>query len=268
MRKGRTRHLPIAFSIIGIVMVISAGYVFFSSPISKTATQSVQDVWITEPDAEPKAALFFDFSSRGVIAANEPVHVKIAFFITRGLDISDFLPLTVVLPDAYAYPLEPDPQGVTYSAGEIEIQQAIGEGLARGESYVVFPQSGKFGYILFSKGKPVYVTTFEPYFRPVVEVEPASVWILMHTTYNALAISLMECGVFLEIIVFRRYLELIGGRKRLPPHSRIGSYAILTILSSFIIYFAASTFPEISDGEAFIFAVGTGVVLFVGLLKR
>ena len=262
--KGKIRRLPIIFGGIGIILMILSAYLFFCGPTRTTTFQNSQDVW--DP-AEPKGVFFFEFSSQGLIVANKPVHVKIVFFITQGLNISDLLPLTVVLPDAYAYPLKPDPQGVTYVAGEIEIKPAIGEGPASGESDVTFPQSGKFGYILFSKGEPVYVTVFDPYFYPVVEVEPASVWIFAHAIDSFLVISLLECGLFLEIIVFRPYIEVIGGKKRLPHRSLIGIYVILTILFSFVVYFAGTTFFGMSDGQAFSLVVPSGVVLFVGLLR-
>lgn len=264
--KGKLRHLPIIFGGIGIVLMILSAYLFFYSPTRTTTFQNSQDVW--DP-AEPKGMFFFNFSSQGLIVANKPVHVKIVFFITQGLNINDLLPLSVVLPDAYAYPLEPDPQGVTYVAGEVEITPAIDEGPASGESDVIFPQSGKFGYILFSKEEPVYVTTFDPYFYPVVEVEPASVWVFAHAIDSVIVISLLECGLFLEIIVLRSYIEVIGGKKkkRLPRRSLVGIYVTLTIFFSFVIYLAGTTFFGMSDGQAFALVVPSGVVLFVGLLR-
>jgi len=264
--KDRIRCLSVVFAGIGIVLMVSSAYLFFYSPTRTTTFQNSQDVW--DP-AEPKGMLFFNFSSQGAIAANKPVHVKVVFFITQGLNINDLLPLSVVLPDAYVYPLELDPQGVTYVAGEVEIRPAIGEGPASGESNVIFPRSGKFGYILFSKEKPVYVTTFDPYFYPVVEVEPASVWIFAHAIDSILVISLLECGLFLEIIVFRPYIEVISGKKkkRLPHRSLIGIYVILTILFSFVVYLAGTTFFGMSDSQAFALVVPIGVALFVGLLR-
>lgn len=262
--KRAIRHLPIIFAVIGIFLIILGAYLFFYSPTRKLTFQNSQDVW--DP-AEPKGAFFFNFSSEGPIAANKPVHVKIVFFITQGLNISDLLPLTVVLPDAYAYPKQLDPQGVTYVAGEIEIKPAVGEGPASGESDVIFPQSGKFGYILFSKGEPVHWTIFDPYFYPVVEVEPASVWILPQAIDRALVISLLEFGLFLEVLVFRPHIELLGGKKRLPRRSRIGIYVVLTILFSFLIYSAGTTFFGMSDSQAFTLVVPSSVVLFVGLLR-
>jgi len=262
--KGKIRLLPIIFVAMGILLIVLSAYIFFYSPTRAMTFQTSQDVW---NGAEPKGMFFFNFSSAGLIAANKPVHVKTVFFITQGLNINDLLPLTVVLPDAYAYPLKPDPQGVTYGAGEIEIKPAIDNAPASGEADVIFPQSGKFGYILFSKGNPVYVTVFDPYFYAIVEVAPSSVWIFAHSIDSALVISLLECGMFLEIIVFRPYLELIGGKKRLPRRSKTGIYVILSIFFSFIVFFAGTTFFGMQDSQAFALVVTAGVALFVGLLR-
>ena len=119
--------LSAIFALLGILLIALAGYLFFYRPSQAIVFQNSQDIW--DPD-EPQGAFFFNFSSQGFIAANKPVHVKVTFFITQGLNITDMLPLRIVLPDACAYPLKSDPQGVTYNAGEIEIKPASVSGPA------------------------------------------------------------------------------------------------------------------------------------------
>ena len=210
------------FGSFGIFLMFMAGYIFFFRPSHVTIFQNSMDVW--DP-ANPKGAFFFNFSSQGAIAAGRPVHVKVTFFITQGLNISDMLPLSIILPDSYAYPLKPDPQGVTYSAGDVEIKPVI-NGPATGEIDVIFPQSGKFGYIIFSKSTPVWVTSMEPFFYSIVEVEPANVGIFLASFESFLAVSLLELGIFLEVMVFRRHIELIAGRKRPVSKTRVGIYLL------------------------------------------
>lgn len=258
------QRLPTLFAAIGIVLIVLSGYLFLYRPSRATNFQNSQDVW--DP-ANPKGMFFFNFSCEGLIAANKPVHVKAVFYITQGLNISDLFPLKIVLPDAYSYPLKADPLGVTYEAGEIEIKPVVGDGPASGESDVLFPQSGKFGYILFSKEQPVWITALEPMFYPIVEVEYASAGIFQHAIDSILSISLLELGLFLEIIVFRRKIELIGDKRRRPRVSRTGIYVVVTILFSFVIYFSGTALFGMSDNQSYILAVTAGVALFVGLIK-
>jgi hypothetical protein len=258
------KRLSAIFALLGILLMTSAGYLFFYRPSHAMVFQNSQDVW--DP-ADPKGAFFFNFSSQGFIAADKPVHVKVTFFITQVLNITDLLPLRIVLPDAYAYPLKSDPQGVTYSAGEIEIKPASVSGPATGESDVIFPQSGKFGYIVFSKDKPVWITALEPYFYSVVEVAPAYIWTLAYALDSFLTICLLESGIFLEIIIFRRHIELVAGRRRPKPISRTGIYLISSVLFSFLIYFLGVSMFNMTESQAFVLAVPVGVTLFVGLIR-
>jgi len=262
--KRKMRYLSAIFALLGILLITLAGYVFFYRPSHVIVFQNSQDVW--DP-ADPKGVFFFNFSSQGFITANKPVHVRVTFFITQGLNITDMLPLWLVLPDAYAYPLKTDPQGVTYNAGEIEINPASVSGPATGESDVIFPQSGKFGYIVFSKDKPVWITALEPYFYSVVEVAPEYIWTLSYALDSFLTICLLESGIFLEMIIFRRHIELIVGRRRPKPLSRTGIYLVSSVLFSFLIYFLGVSLFNMIESQAFVLAVSVGVSLFVGLIK-
>lgn len=260
----KMQRLSTIFAIIGIALILLSGYLFSYRPSGTTNFQNSQDVW--DP-FDPMGVFFFNFSSQGLIAANKPVHVKVVFYITQGLNISDLLPLKIILPDAYLYPLKPDPLNTTYEAGIIEINPAVSEGPASGESNVLFPQSGKFGYILFSKEQPVWINVFEPSFYPIVEIESAFAGTFQHAIDSVLTISLLEFGTFIEIVVFRRKIELIGDKRRRPRISRTGAYVAVSILFSFVVYFSGTVLIGMSDSESFGLAVGVGVALFVGLIR-
>lgn len=255
-------RFPIPFALLGLVLVGLGIYVYAYGFGHGTTFLNSQDVW--DP-ADPKGVFFFNFSSSGIIAANKPVHIKVTFYYSAGLNITDLIPLSIVFPDAFAYPLQSSPQNTTYSAASLNLTRDVGPFV--GETDAVFQQSGKFGYIVFSKDKPVWADIFEPSFVPIIEIQPAYVGQLGEITDHILSISSIDFGVCIEILVFRRRLELVAGRRRPAKKKRIVIYAIVGVVVSTLVYSLGVLVFDRSGIEVFLAAVGAGSVVFGALAQ-
>jgi len=254
--------LPILFAFLGLALVGLGIYIYAYGFTHGVTFVHSQDVW--DP-ADPKGVFFFSFSSAGVIAANKPVHIKVTFYYSTGLNITDLTPLSIVFPDAFAYPLQSDPQKITYSAATVNLTRDTGP--FEGETDAVFQQSGKFGYIVFSKDKPVWADIFEPSFVPIVEIQPAYVGQLEEITNHVLSISSIDFGLCIEVIVFRRHLELVSGRRRPAKKKRIVIYAFVSVVVSTLVFSLGVLFFGRSGIEVFVASVTSGSVVFGALAQ-
>ena len=80
-------------------------------------------------------------------------------------------------------------------------------GPIEGESDIIFHQSGNFGYLIFSKEKPVYNRFLGQGFFSVIEVAPHSVWFWTNTFDRIFGLSLIEIGLVIELYTFKRYIQ-------------------------------------------------------------
>jgi hypothetical protein len=135
-----------------------------------------------------------------------------------------------------------------------------------GESDIIFHQSGNFGYLIFSKEKPIYIRGLGPGFFSVVEVAPHSVWFWTNVFDRIFGLSLIEIGLIVETFTFRRYIQLIP-KGQIPNRSRITIYTFCCIVFSSVVYIIGTSFFSLNDNTGFTVAVGVGVTLFVGLLR-
>lgn len=254
--------VPVLFALLGLVLVGLGIYIYAYGFGHGMTFLNSQDIW--DP-ADPKGVFFFNFSSSGVIAANKPVHIKVTFYYSTGLDITNLIPLSIVFPDAFAYPLQSSPQNTTYSAASLNLTRDTGPFV--GETDAVFQQSGKFGYIVFSKDTPVWADIFEPGFVPIVEIQPAYVGQLEEIANQVLSISSIDFGLCIEIIVFRRHLELVAGKKRPAKKKRIVIYAVVGVVASTLVYSLGVLVFGRSGIEVFIAAVGAGSAVFGALAQ-
>lgn len=254
--------VPVLFAFLGLSLIVLGVYIYVYGLSHGMTFFNSQDVW--DP-ADPKGMFFFNFSCSGVIAANKPIHIKVTFYYSAGLNITDLIPLSIVFPDAFAYPLQASPQNTSYSAASVNLTRNTGPFV--GETDAVFQQSGKFGYIVFSKDKPVWVDIFEPGFVPIVEIQPAYVGQLEEIADHVLSISSIDFGVCIEILVFRRHLELVAGKKRPAKKARIVIYAVVGVVVSTLVYsFGVLVFGRLGV-EVFIAAVTAGSVVFGALAQ-
>ena len=254
--------VPILFAFLGLALIGLGIYVYVYGLSQGMTFLNSQDVW--DP-AGPKGVFFFNFSSSGVIAANKPVHIKVTFYYSAGLNITDLIPLCIVFPDAFAYPLQSSPQNTTYSAASLNLTRDTGPFV--GETDAVFQQSGKFGYIVYSKDKPVWADIFEPGFVPIVEIQPAYVGQLGEIADHVLSISSIDFGVCIEIFVFRRHLELVAGKKRPAKKARIVIYAVVGVTVSTLVYSLGALVFGRSGIEVFLAAVIAGSGVFGALAQ-
>lgn len=111
------------------------------------------DVWVEKGYSDPLAVITFSFSTEEAFTANHPITVKVTILITKGLQ-KKLLPIDIHFPDAFKFPRETTgPSGVPPVAGIVKIRS---DPPYEGEAVIEFTQSGSFGYIIFSKGKPRY----------------------------------------------------------------------------------------------------------------
>ena len=254
--------VPIFFAFLGLILIVLGIYIYVYGLSYGMTFFNSQDVW--DP-ADPKGVFFFNFSCPGAIAANKPLHVKVTFYYSAGLNITDLIPLSIVFPDAFAYPLQASPQNTTYSAATLNLTRDTGPFV--GETDAVFQQSGKFGYIVFSKGEPVWADIFEPGFVPIVEIQPAYVGQLEEITDRVLSIFSIDFGVCIEILVFRRHLELVAGKKRPAKKARIVIYAVVGVVVSTMVYSLGVLVFGRPGVELFIAAITVGSVVFGALAQ-
>jgi hypothetical protein len=252
--------VPMLFALLGLALMGFGIYIYVYGLSQSTSFINSQDVW--DP-ADPKGVFFFNFSSPGAIAANKPVHIKVTFYFSEGVNITDMMPLGIVFPDAFAYPLQASPQNTTYSAASVNLTSETGPLV--GETDAVFQQSGKFGYIVFSKEKPVWLDIFEPSFVAIVEIQPAYVGQLAEIADRVLSISSMDFGICIEIFVFRRHLELVAGKKRPAKKARIVIYAIIGVAVSTLVYSVSALVFGKSGIEIFLASVVAGSAIFGAL---
>lgn len=254
--------LPVFFAFLGLALIILGAYIYVHGLSHGMTFFNSEDVW---NPADPKGVFFFNFSSSGIITANKPLHVKVIFYYSTGLNIADLTPLSIVFPDAFAYPLQVSPQNTTYSAASVNLTRDTGPFV--GETDLIFQQSGKFGYIVFSKGEPVWIDIFGPGFVPIVEIQPAYVGQLEEIAGYVLSIFSIEFGVFIEILVFRRHLELVAGRKRPTKKARIVIYAVVSVVVSTLVYSLGILIFGRPEVNIFIAAVTVGSVVFGALAQ-
>jgi len=252
--------------VIGVVLILVSIFWFYNSPADQKMIQNTQDPWVVNIEDEPVGIFFFTFSSKGSITANRPIEVEIKFYYSNDLDINDFIPLYLVIPASFQYPLEPDPIGTTYSAGSVTLKQENDTGPFKGKAKIIFHQSGKFGYIVFSKGSPVYVRSLGDFSFSAVEVVPYSDWIVMYTINKGVSISLLLISLVIEFVVI---FPLLGydDKLKLPTKSKIVYTLVITIVFAISVYLVGVTYFNLNDTQGFTLVVGISVTLFIGLLK-
>lgn len=174
----------IALPLFASALVI-CGALFFLGFFIPKGEQIKQDVWdIGEGD--PEGYLVFYFTSSGGFFANYPIHVKIQVWITAGKNYSD---IVVVFPDAYVYPRNQTP-GNPPAAAEIPISE---DGDRIGEGYMEFTSSGSFGYIIFSRGQPVYYAAN----IQIIQVSPYENRVQLDLANKGVGITLAALGITL-----------------------------------------------------------------------
>lgn len=139
-----------SISIILFVIGILYWRGWFTPPVHSIK----QDAWLSDPKEPPKATLIFDFSSKGAFTANYPIHVKVRMMVSKGINVTDIMPIDIIFPDTYAHPIIIEKPGAPPTAGIVKLNSTP-EGLV-GEADIEFTSKGAFGYVIFSKGNPVY----------------------------------------------------------------------------------------------------------------
>lgn len=183
--------------VAGLVLsaiLISIGVIFIGGLFTPDVQSIKQDAWPAEKlEDSPIAVVVFSFTSRGAFTANHPIHIKVDMFISEGINITNLLPLEIIFPDSFAYPRNITELGFPPNAGSVKISQKNMGGFGEGD--VEFTSGGSFGYIIYSKGVPVFYAAN----IPVIEVAPYEIRLQLETNERNIGMGLMAVGVTLFV---------------------------------------------------------------------
>jgi len=185
---NKATYLAAVFVIIGIL--------FLFDVVIPSSEHIKQDAWIAEdPSKPPIGVLEFVFASKAGFFAGIPIHVKVRLWFTVGENYSD---LAICFPDAYAYPRNQTP-GKPPSAGWVPINKKDG---FIGEGDIEFTQSGSFGYIVYSKGWPVYYAAD----GQIIQISPQESFLQMRFAVWGVGATFISigAGILAHIIQKRR----------------------------------------------------------------
>ena len=190
--RQRRRTLRDISVVVGVFFVIVALYTMQGGFLG-SAQQIIQDVWVENPADPPKAYYQFTFVSVGAFTANYPIEVSIKLWITKGL-VDQLTPLAFVFPDALSYPQAPSPTHPA-EAPTIHVAFSSADGAYVGKGTMEFTAPGQFGYIIFSKGLPVFYAAD----RKTITVSPVEVREQLNSNQRNTGLTLLGIGITLIV---------------------------------------------------------------------
>jgi hypothetical protein len=201
-RKTSTRSIWLAVAVLVVMLgFVLAGILYLIGTFTPFALSIKQDAWPSDdPREPPKALLIFNFSSKAAFTANYPIHVKVRMMVSNSVNVTDMVPIDVVFPDAYAYPMVIEKPGAPPTAGIVRLASTT-ESLD-GEADMEFMSAGTFGYIVFSKNLPAYYAAD----NDMIEVSPYETRLEIQTGERNIGITLVGIGVTSIVALLLIYL--------------------------------------------------------------
>lgn len=183
---------------ISIILFV-IGALYWRGLFVPRAQSIKQDPWLSDdPKEPPRAILIFDFSSKGAFTANYPIHVRVRMMVSEGTNVTDIMPIDIIFPDTYVYPRIIEKLGAPPTAGIVKLNSTH-EGLV-GEADIEFTSKGAFGYIIFSKGNPVYYAAN----ISIIEIAPHETRLQLEASERNHGIAFITTAIaaFVALVIF------------------------------------------------------------------